>query len=155
MARTMRTSDRDSGLHPSQMIALAVGVIYTAVGLLGFAVTGFDDFAGRDTDEMLLGFELNPLHNIVHLVIGLAGLLSWRRLDYSRAYGWALTVGYGATFVYGLFAVKEEDINLLSLNAADNGLHLISALAGLAAALWPVRSADHVHITADEGVPRA
>ena len=140
---------------PNRLVGAVFGVVYLLVGLLGFAVTGFDDFAGRDTDEMLLGFELNPLHNIVHLVIGLAGLLSWRRLDYSRAYGWALTVGYGATFVYALFAVKEEDINSLSLNAADNGLHLISALAGLAAALWPVRSADHVRITADEGVPRA
>ena len=34
------------------------------------------------------------------------------------------------------------------------GRHPLSALAGLAAALSPVRSADHVRSTASEGVPR-
>ena len=134
--------DDARGLHPSQKIALAVGIAYTAIGVLGWAVTGFDDFVGRDTDEMLLGFELNPLHNVVHLVIGLAGLAMWRRLDYARAYGWALAVSYGATFVYGLFAVNEEDINILSLNSADNGLHLVSTAVALAAALWPARTGE-------------
>jgi hypothetical protein len=141
-ASNRRASGRDAmeRLHPSQVIALAVGLAYTAVGIVGFAITGFDEFFGRNTGETLLGFELNPAHNVVHLVIGLAGLAMWRRLDYARAYGWALFVGYGAAFVYGLFAVEEQDINILSLNGADNGLHLASAAVGLAAALWPVRS---------------
>jgi hypothetical protein len=135
-------------LHRSQIIALVIGIAYTAVGVLGFAVTGFGDFAASNTGETLLGFELNPLHNIVHLIIGIAGLAMWRRLDYARAYGWALAVGYGATFVFGLFAVNEEDINFLSLNSADNGLHLVSTLAGLAAALWPARDRDRDVVTA-------
>jgi hypothetical protein len=151
---TSTTGRATDGLHPSQMIALAVGVAYTLVGLVGFAVTGFDDFAGKDTEETLLGFELNGLHNVVHLVIGLAGLALWRRLDHARAYGWALFVGYGATFVYGLFAVDEEDINILSLNSADNGLHLASALIGLAAALWPVRDTTGTR-TGTTGATRA
>jgi hypothetical protein len=78
-----------------------------------------------------------------------------RRLDYARAYGWALLVGYGATFVFGLFAVNEEDINILSLNAADNGLHLASALAGLAVALWPVRADDRSRTGAPRGAGHA
>jgi hypothetical protein len=135
-----RTS-RGDGLHPSQVLALGIGLAYTAIGIIGFAVTGFDDFAAADTGETLLGFELNPLHNIVHLVIGIAGLALWRSVQSAKAYGWALVVGYGATFVYGLFAVDDEDINFLSLNAADNGLHLASTAAGLATALWPVRRA--------------
>lgn len=125
--------------HPSQWLALAIGAAYTLAGLAGFLVTGFDDFVGRDTNERLLGFEVNPAHNIVHLVIGLAGLLLWRKLATTRSYGWLLALGYGATFVYGLFAVGQRDLNFLSLNAADNGLHLVSALAGLAIALWPLR----------------
>jgi uncharacterized membrane protein YuzA (DUF378 family) len=66
--------------HPSQLLALAIGAVYTLVGIAGFLVTGFDNFAS-ETDKTLLGFEINPLHNIVHLVIGLAGLALWRRLD--------------------------------------------------------------------------
>ena len=90
-----------------------------------------------DYEQTLLGFEINPLHNIVHLAIGLAGLAMWRQLDTARAYGWLLAAGYGLTFLYGLFAAGNSDINFLSLNGADNVLHLLSAAAGLATALWP------------------
>jgi ABC-type transport system involved in multi-copper enzyme maturation permease subunit len=124
--------------HPSQLLALAIGAIYTLVGIAGFLVTGFDNFAA-ETDKTLLGFEINPLHNLVHLAIGLAGLALWRRLDTARLYGWLLAIGYGATFIYGLFAAGNSDINFLSINGADNGLHLVSAIAGLAIALWPAR----------------
>jgi hypothetical protein len=132
--------------HPSQLLALVIGVVYTLVGLAGFLVTGFDNFAA-ETDKTLLGFELNPLHNIVHLLIGGAGLVLWRRLDTARTYGWLLAAGYGLTFLYGLFAAGNSDINFLSLNGADNGLHLVSAAAGLAIALWPAER------TARAGIP--
>jgi uncharacterized membrane protein YuzA (DUF378 family) len=136
-----RTTTKD-GLHPSQAIALAVGAAYTLVGIAGFFVTGFDDFAAHDTGEKLLGFQLNPLHNIVHLVIGVAGLALWRRVDTAKIYGWLLFIGYGATFVYGVLVDKDTDANFLALNSADDGLHLASALVGLVIALWPVRDRD-------------
>jgi ABC-type transport system involved in multi-copper enzyme maturation permease subunit len=122
--------------HPAQLLALAIGVVYTLVGIAGFFVTGFENFAA-ETDKTLLGFEVNPLYNIVHLAIGLAGLALWRRLDTARTYGWLLAAGYGLAFIYGLFAAGNRDINFLSLNSADNILHLVSALAGVAIALWP------------------
>jgi ABC-type transport system involved in multi-copper enzyme maturation permease subunit len=122
--------------HPAQLLALAIGAAYTLIGVAGFFVTGFDNFAA-ETDKTLLGFEVNPLHNIVHLAIGLAGLALWRRLDTARTYGWLLAAGYGLAFIYGLFAAGNRDINFLSLNGADNILHLVSALAGVAIALWP------------------
>jgi|SRR5512132_3638471 hypothetical protein len=76
---------------------------------------------------------------LLALAIGLAGLALWRRLDTARTYGWLLAAGYGLTFIYGLFAAGNSDINFLSLNGADNGLHLVSAVAGLAIALWPAQ----------------
>lgn len=119
------------GIDNGRRLALVIGAAYVLVGLLGFVVTGFDDFAGV-TGEKLLGiFEINPLHNIVHLLIGFGGLALWKRRDTARAYGAALLVGYGATFAYGLaVAGKDTAANFLSLNAADNGLHLVSAVAG-------------------------
>ncbi|MBW3619916.1 MAG: DUF4383 domain-containing protein [Actinobacteria bacterium] len=123
--------------HPAQYVALAIGAVYTLVGLVGFAVTGFDGFASPEGSS-LLGFEINPLHNIVHLIIGGAGLALWSRLDGTRMYGWLLAVGYGLTFVYGLLVTgTESQANFLALNAADNWLlHLPSAIVGLAIALW-------------------
>ncbi|MGY1601445.1 DUF4383 domain-containing protein [Geodermatophilus sp. SYSU D00815] len=122
-----------------QLASLVIGAIYTLIGIIGFFVTGFDDFAA-DTGESLLGFMVNPLHNIVHLVVGIAGLVLSRSLSGARTYGWVLVVGYGAAFVYGLFAVGET-WDFLALNWADNILHLVTALLGAAIALGPVRSA--------------
>ena len=120
------------GIDNGRRLALGIGVAYVLVGVLGFFVTGFDDFAGTAQDERLLGvFRLNPLHNVVHLLIGFGGLALWKTRESARAYGAALVAGYGATFAYGLYAAgKETGANFLALNAADNGLHLVSAVAG-------------------------
>ena len=134
MAR--RTGPTTPARHPSQLLALVIGAVYTLVGVTGFFVTGLDNFAS-ETNKTLAGFEINPLHNLVHLAIGLAGLAMWRRLDTAKTYGWLLAAGYGLAFLYGLFAAGNSDINFLSLNGADNGLHLVSAVVGVAIALWP------------------
>ncbi len=141
----MGTTSTNVTRHPAQWLTLTIGVVYTLVGVAGFAVTGFDGFASPE-GELLLGvFEVNPLHNIVHLIIGLAGIALWNDLGRARTYGWLLAIGYGATFVYGLVvAGSSGEENVLALNQADNWLHLGSALAGLVIALWPAdtRRAD-------------
>ncbi len=133
---TPRTGTR--GMTSPQLLAMAIGAVYTLVGVIGFVITGFDDFFGH-TGQTLVGFEINGMHNLVHLLIGLAGLALARTLSGARTYGWLLAVGYGAAFLYGLFAVGQ-DWDFLSLNWADNWLHLLTALAGLAIALGPVHS---------------
>ena len=123
-----------------QMLALAFGAIYLLVGVVGFFITGFGDFFAHDTNQTLLGFEINGMHNVVHIVIGVAGLLLARTLAGARTYGWLLAIGYGAAFVYGLIAINKP-WDFLSINAADNVLHLLTAIVGLAIALGPVRNA--------------
>jgi uncharacterized membrane protein YuzA (DUF378 family) len=122
-----------------QMLALAFGVVYLLVGIVGFFITGFDAFADNTQDEMLLFFMINPLHNIVHIVIGLAGIALSRTLAGARTYGWLLAVGYGAAFVYGLIAAGQ-DWDFLNINAADNVLHIATAVVGLVMALGPVNT---------------
>ena len=130
-----------TGARPwPQLLALVFGAVYLLVGIVGFFVTGFDNFASNDQHEMLLFFMINPLHNIVHIVIGVAGLVLARSLAGARTYGWLLAIGYAAAFVYGLIAVGES-WDFLNINAADNVLHLLTALVGLVIALAPVRSA--------------
>jgi len=125
------------GAH--QYLALVIGVVYLLVGVVGFAITGFDGWTVHDHSQTLLVFAINPLHNVVHLVIGLLGVLLWSRSASARTYGWILAIGYGAAFVYGLIVVNNAEANFLNINGADNVLHAVSAAAGLAIALWPAR----------------
>ena len=129
------TTDHGRGTH--QWLALIIGAVYLLVGLAGFAVTGFDGFTEHNHDQTLLGFAVNPLHNIVHILIGILGLVMWKKDGSARTFGWILFVVYGATFVYGLIVQGNPDANILNINGADNGLHLVSAIAGLVIALWP------------------
>ena len=123
-----------------EILALAFGAVYLLVGIVGFFVTGFSNFFAHDTNQTLLGFEINGMHNLVHIVIGVAGLVLGRTLAGARTYGWVLAVGYGAAFVYGLLAMGKE-WDFLSINTADNVLHILTALVGLVIALMPVRNA--------------
>jgi hypothetical protein len=142
MATTGNTGAR-AGMTWPQMLALAFGVVYLLVGIVGFFITGFDGFASNRTDgntDTLLIFMINPLHNIVHILIGLAGIALSRTLAGARTYGWLLAVGYGAAFVYGLIAI-DQDWDFLNINAADNVLHIATAVVGLVMALGPVNTA--------------
>jgi hypothetical protein len=119
-------------------LALITGGVFTVIGLAGFAVTGFDQFA-EPTQETLLGFGVNPLHNIVHLALGIAGLAMGWKLATARIYGWLLVVGYGLVLLFGLIVDREDPANILNINAADNWLHLATVVVGLVIALLPVR----------------
>ena len=137
----MAASARNTGAGRPwpQVLGLAFGAIYLLVGIVGFFITGFDNFADNSQHEMLLFFMINPLHNVVHIVIGLAGLLLARTLAGARTYGWLLAVGYAAAFVYGLIAVGKS-WDFLNINGADNVLHIATAVVGLVIALAPVRT---------------
>ena len=96
-----------------------------------------DNFAA-ETDKTLLGFEINPLHNLVHLAIGLAGLALWRRLD-TVTYGWLLgrpAMAWPSSMGCSRPAPGHQ---LPVPQRRRQRLHLVSALAGLAIALWPAQ----------------
>jgi hypothetical protein len=141
MAASAGNNVAGRGKTVPEILALAFGAVYLLVGIVGFFVTGFDHFADNDQHEMLLGlFMINPLHNIAHILVGVAGLVLARTLAGARTYGWLLAVLYAALFVYGLIAVGKS-WDFLNINAGDNVLHILTALVGLAIALIPVRDA--------------
>jgi len=121
-------SNTGAGRPWPQVLGLAFGAIYLVVGIVGFFITGFDNFAGHD-DATLLVFDINPLHNIVHILIGVAGLALSRTLAGAKTFGLLLLVGYGLAFVYGVIAVGK-DWDFLNINWADNVLHILSAVVG-------------------------
>ncbi len=124
---------------PNRLVAAVVGAVYTLVGLSGFLVTGDVPFAGRD-GSLLLGFEVNPLHNLVHLAIGVALLLGSRRVRSAKAVNTTVGAVYLLVGIVGLF-ILDSEANVLALNAADNVLHLGSAVVLLGVGLGAERGA--------------
>jgi hypothetical protein len=133
--------DETSQGKAARALTLLAGVVFLAAGIAGFVVTGFEDFAAHDTGDTLLGFEVNGLHNLAHLAFGVLGLVLWRTYRSARAFGLVLVFGYGAVLAFGIAAVGE-DWNLLSINTADNWLHLGFVVLGAAIAALAHRAAQ-------------
>jgi hypothetical protein len=127
---------------PAQRFAFLFGVVYFVVGLAGFPVTGTGDFAGHQHHHTLLIFSVNPLHNVVHLVLGLAWLAGSARHRTARAVNLALGVVLGLVTVLG-FAGGMDLLGMSGLSDPDNFLHLATATLSLyfgsVAAGTPVR----------------
>jgi hypothetical protein len=118
---------------PNRLVAAVFGAVYLLVGLLGFVVTGFSNFAGTDGDTLIV-FDVNPLHNIVHLAIGALLLLSSKNVAAAKGSNTAVGAVYLLVGVLGLFLIGT-DANILALNGADNVLHFASAIVLLGVGL--------------------
>jgi hypothetical protein len=109
-------------------VATVLGLIYTVVGIVGFAVSGFDAFAASRGD-LLLFFTVNPLQNLIHLALG--WWLVNAALDTEQEAGKAafraavLILALGLAGVY--LASRLPERNYLNANSAVNVAHLASA----------------------------
>ena len=81
-----QTAPAPTGLRAwsaAQRFAAGFGLIYLLVGAAGFVVTGFHDFAGMHHETLLI-FAVNPLHNVIHMLLGLAWLGAAPHHRYAR-----------------------------------------------------------------------
>ena len=124
-----------------QTAALVVGATFLLVGVLGFIpgiTTDYGDmaFAGHESDAKLRGlFEVPVLHNLVHLLFGVAGIAMSRTDSGARNF----LIGGGAIYlvlwIYGLLVDKESDANFVPLNRADDWLHFFLGVGMIALGL--------------------
>ncbi|MDM7489669.1 DUF4383 domain-containing protein [Rhodococcus indonesiensis] len=116
---------------PVQTAALAVGVVFLLVGILGFIpgiTTNYDTmtFAGHESEALLLGiFEVSILHNIVHLLFGVAGVAMARTVGAARSYLIGGGIIYLVLWLYGLIVDKDSSANFVPVNSADDWLHFV------------------------------
>jgi hypothetical protein len=128
-----------------QKAALAVGIVFLAVGVLGFIpgiTSNYDSmtFASHHSEAKLLGvFQVSILHNIVHLLFGVAGLALARTVSGARNYLIAGGVVYLVLFFYGLVISKDSAANFVPVNTADDYLHLVLGLGMVALGLLLTR----------------
>ncbi|WP_228979201.1 DUF4383 domain-containing protein [Streptomyces sp. DH12] len=121
-----------------QQAALLVGAVFLLVGILGFipgVTTDYDSlkFAEHDSTAKLLGvFQVSILHNIVHLLFGVAGIAMARAASTARTYLIGGGVVYLVLWLYGLIIDHDSSANFIPVNNADNWLHLVLGLGMIA-----------------------
>jgi hypothetical protein len=121
-----------------QTVALAFGAIYLAVAILG--LIPFLGGSYTQSVNSLLGiFPINLVHNIVHGVIGIAGLVAAASLVRSRVFCQVFGVVLLALGVVGIFL--NSPLGLVPIGGVDIALHLVTgavlAYFGFAAASNP------------------
>ena len=104
-----------------RIYAIAFGVVYAIVGLIGFGVSSTLATAN------LIVFPVNVLHNIVHLLVGLVGIAAFmtgRSVAYSR----------GMAVLFAILAIAgflpQPLLGLVPLGGADIALHAATAVLG-------------------------
>lgn len=125
----------------AQRFAQVFGVIYLLVGILGFIAVPpilVGDLSAVGVigpfDGYLLGlFAVNWFHSLTHLLIGAAGLATYRNPATARMYALALGIAYALLFLLGLVFGLRFLGGLLPLNVWDHLLHLLTALIAFGA----------------------
>lgn len=108
--------------------AYGFGATYILVGLVGLLLTSLGDLLSPTAT--LIVFQVNPLHNLIHILVGALWVVAGSRISTARAASQAIGAVYLVLGVVGFFIIGTG-INLLALNLADNFLHLATALAAL------------------------
>ena len=113
-----------------QRVVPIIGGFYVAIGIIGFFVTGFTDWV-QQTPDKLLGFAINPFHNLVHLSIGAFLLFMATRPNKATGEGAVMGVGlfYIVAFVIGVY--QPDNLTILSMHGegdAENFNHIVNGV---------------------------
>jgi len=111
----------------ARLYATVLGAVLTLVGILGFVP------ALAPGGNLLGIFAIDPIHNIVHILSGVVGLAVAYLANgaYSRWYAGVFGVVYGLVTIVG-FIEGNTVLGLITVNLADNLLHLAITAASLA-----------------------
>ena len=110
-----------------QRISQVFGVVFILVAILGFVQGGMSMEADPALAPKLLGlFPVNVLHNLVHLALGVWGLLA------ARTFGGAVSYAKIAGVIYlvlaGLGFVVPTTFGFIPIGGNDIWLHLVLGL---------------------------
>ena len=141
-------STADKAAKFVRSMAGLVGAVFILVGILGFIpgiTSNYDtmEFLGYESKAKLLGlFQVSILHNIVHLLFGVAGLAMAKATKSATTY----LIGGGAIYlvltVYGFVVGQNVAANFVPLNFADDLLHLGLGVGMIALGLPGRRAVD-------------
>ncbi len=116
--------------------ALISGIVYLLIGIFGFVpgmvatpgTAGPGVVAGTGYGYLLSAFPVNSLHNLVHIMVGIWGVISYRTYVQSRIYSRGLAIFYGILAIMGLLPVLNTVFGLIPIFGNDVWLHALTAL---------------------------
>jgi hypothetical protein len=118
--------------------ALILGILYLLIGIMGL-VPGLIQPPAVDQGVAinllygdLLGiFPVNIVHTLVHLIVGISGLLAYRDFDASRTFAKTIGIVFAVLFLMGVVPGLNTMFGMAPLYGADIWLHLLTSLFGL------------------------
>ena len=120
---------------PAQWFALVGGATLVLVGLLGFVFDASFEFGEPHSSGKLLGiFEVNGVHNLVHIATGALLLAGARGPTSAKAVTLLFGVAYALVTLIGL-AQGNTVLGIIPVNGADNVLHIALTASALGAGL--------------------
>ena len=100
-----------------KMVLTLLGVVFVVVGLLGFV-----------NDPVLGVFEVDMLHNVIHILSGILALAAvGMGADIMRLYAKVFGVVYALVGVVGFVMPGDMILGLFEANLADDLLHVALA----------------------------
>ena len=123
----------------TRTFAMIFGIVFLIVGVAGF-IRGLTPMGGMNMDAdsqikltTLFGYELklfpvNVLHDIVHILFGIWGLLAARSLAGARMYFRGVAIIYLVLTVMGFIPPLDTTFGLIPLYGNDRWLHLLLAI---------------------------
>jgi hypothetical protein len=133
----------DRARTPAQWYCLLAGLSLLLAGVLGFLSDSSFDTGNDVQGESFIGFEVNAIHNLVHLASGLVLLGASRARRSARTVAIAFGIVYGLVAIIGLVDGRDV-LGLIPVNSADNVLHVALAALGILTGLMS-RSDDRGH----------
>lgn len=124
----------DSARTPAQWYCLLAGVSLLLAGIFGFIADSSFDTGNNVQGDLFLGFEVNAIHNLVHLASGLVLLAASRTRRLARTVAIAFGVVYGVVAIIGLIDGSDV-LGIIPINSADNVLHVALAALGIISGL--------------------
>jgi hypothetical protein len=118
----------------TRQFALVLGLGFVVAGIAGFFPSPADPPAGL-TQTHGFGHALgilpvNTLHNAVHILFGLLGIMASRgTLMSARGYAQFVAIAYGLLVVLGLLPQTNTTFGLIPIYGADVWLHAVIAAA--------------------------
>jgi len=122
--------------------SMILGVVFVIVGICGF-IPGLNQMqhdhngagvdlsvTGPGTGHLLGLFHVNVLHNAVHLLFGVMGILMSRDLTTARLYCRIVAIAYGLLAIMGILPQPfRNTFGLVPIEGNDVWLHALIALA--------------------------